>query len=396
MSNIREYTRKKENAQTKDYKKEIRKHRLAIFYRTSLAVVVVIAIVTLISFQEKNKVYESYQVVAEVPRSAATTAWSKNLGGYVLNYSKDGANCADTKGNVIWNQTYEMQSPIVDICENTVAIGDYNGNSIFVMDTTGIKGEIDTGMPIRDFCVAANGVVAVILDDATTTWIYLFDSQGKTLSNFKTTMKISGYPVEVAISNSGILLGVSFLYVDSGEVKNRVAFYNFGDVGQNQIDKLVSGYDYSDSIVPEMKFMNGSTVFALADNRLMIYKGDQIPSHHAETLLADEIQSVFYNEKYIGLVCLETSSEEKYRLDLYNDSGKVVQSIRFNMQYKDILIEDEKITIYNDSECVIYSVNGLQKYEGTFLQTVHNLIPTAKANKYLAITDDKIQTIELR
>ena len=49
------------------------------------------------------------------------------LGSNILTYSKDGANCMDSKGVVLWNQTYEMQNPMVDINGSVVAIGDYNG-----------------------------------------------------------------------------------------------------------------------------------------------------------------------------------------------------------------------------------------------------------------------------
>ena len=40
----------------------------------------------------------------------------------------------DIKGNAVWNQTFEMQNPIVDVCQNVVAIGDYNGRVIYVMN----------------------------------------------------------------------------------------------------------------------------------------------------------------------------------------------------------------------------------------------------------------------
>ena len=71
-----------------------------------------------------------------------------------------------------------MQNPIVDINGSVVAIGDYNGRVIYVMDTNGRIGEVTTNLPIRDFSVAANGVVAVILDDSKITRINLYDKAG--------------------------------------------------------------------------------------------------------------------------------------------------------------------------------------------------------------------------
>ena len=48
--------------------------------------------------------------------------------------------CTDAKGKVIWNQTYEMQDPMVRTCSNVVAVGDYNGRNIYVSDTAGNLG----------------------------------------------------------------------------------------------------------------------------------------------------------------------------------------------------------------------------------------------------------------
>ena len=166
----------------------------------------------------------------------------------------------DIKGNAVWNQTFEMQNPIVDVCQNVVAIGDYNGRVIYVMNTSGIMGSITTNRPIRDFCVASNGVVAVVLDDNDVTQICLYDSQGEELVTFRTTMKDSGYPVNVSISPSGELACVSYLFVDSGQMKSSVALYNFGPVGKNNVNNYVSGYDYQNSIVPFTRFLDDKSV----------------------------------------------------------------------------------------------------------------------------------------
>ena len=222
----------------------------------------------------------------------------------------------DVKGNAVWNQTFEMQNPMVDICQNAVAIGDYNGRTIYVMNTAGVMGSITTSKPIRDFCVASNGVVAVVLDDTDTTWIYLYDANGKELIYFRTTMKESGYPINVSISPNGQIVCVSYLFVDSGQMKSSVAFYNFGDVGQNSTNNYVSGYDYLNAIVPLTRFLDNKSVFAVSDDRIMFYAGAQKPMSVAEKLISDDVQSVYYGGEYIGLVFNNTENSNRYKLDV--------------------------------------------------------------------------------
>ena len=78
--------------------------------------------------------------------------------------------------------------------------------------------------------------------------------------------------------------------------KGSVAFYNFSSVGQNFVDNFASGADYVDAVIPYLTFINGDTAFAVADNRLVIYSGDQRPKSTADVSLEEEIQSIFYNE----------------------------------------------------------------------------------------------------
>jgi len=72
-------------------------------------------------------------------------------------------------------------------------------------------------------------------------------------------MDDGGYPISISLSPSGELLAVSYLYVDAGVVKSNVVFYNFGPVGANQSDYMVSAYTYSDLVVPKVQFMNNDT-----------------------------------------------------------------------------------------------------------------------------------------
>ena len=84
--------------------------------------------------------------------------------GYVT-YSRDGVSYTDSQGNAIWNQTYQMQSPIVFVRDGWVAVGDYNGHIIYNISADGTVQEIDTNLPIKNLTVSANGVVAAVLEE---------------------------------------------------------------------------------------------------------------------------------------------------------------------------------------------------------------------------------------
>lgn len=400
MVNVRDYLKKKKDRDDEkvrvSYREKIKSHKFTIFYRMVLVIILIAAIIAALYVQWKNKIYSQTVILSSVEINITQDSNLMPFSGYLLTYSKDGAGCMDVKGSAVWNQTFEMQNPIVDICQNVVAIGDYNGRTIYVMNTSGIMGNITTNRPIRDFCVASNGVVAVVLDDMDTTWIYLYDAQGKELIYFRTTMKESGYPVNVSISPNGQLVCVSYLFVDSGQMKSSVAFYNFGDVGQNSTNNYVSGYDYMNAVVPIARFLDNRSVFAVADDRVMFYAGTQVPTTVAENLVSDDIQSVYYGGEYVGLVFNSTEDSNRYRLDVYHKSGELRQSIKFDIDYRDILFHEDQIIIYNETECCIYNGNGTEKYRGRFEKTALMLIPQSGTYRYMVVTPDSIDVIELQ
>ena len=400
MTNVRDYLKKKKERQDDryriSYREKIKSHKFTIFYRTFLVIVLIAAIIGALYIQWKNKVYTQIAVLSSAEISIVQGSGLLPFSGHLLTYSKDGAGCMDIKGNAVWNQTFEMQNPIVDVCQNVVAIGDYNGRNIYVMDTAGVLGNITTNKPMRDLCVASNGVVAVVLDDTDITWIYLYSATGKELASFRTTMKDSGYPISVSISPNAQLVCVSYLYVDGGQMKSSVAFYNFGDVGKNSTNNYVSGYDYLDVVVPLTRFLDDRSLFAVSDDRIMFYSGAQKPVTAAESLISDNVQSVFYGEEYVGLVYISRESSNRYRLDVYHKSGELRQSIEFDIEYSDILFHDDQIIIYNESECTIYNSNGMEKYNGRFDKTVLELIPQSNAYRYMLVTPDSVDLVELQ
>lgn len=403
MSNVRDYLKEREKrlaaAPSTNYKDKIKSHRLSILYRTILAVALIVVVIAFLVIQWKNKVFTECVVSSSSPITVVKSANVEKLGNHILLYSKDGASCLDNKGNALWNQTFEMQNPIVSICGDVAAIGDYNGRTIYVCSSTQQMGTVKTNLPIRKICVSANGVVAAVLDDSDITRILLYDANEDTetsIVDIKASMDKSGYPVSLSLSPNGKLLAISYLYVDSGNLKSSVAFFNFGEVGKNESDNYVSGYDYLDTVIPYIQFMSNSTSFGVSDDRIVFFEGSERPSNIASTLLEEEVQGVYYNEDYVGLVFRNQTGESVYRLDVYNTSGNKVHSQFFDIEYTDIVLNKDHIIIYNDMDCQICNVEGVDKFSGEFEKPTSLIIPTSSLYKYTAVTSNSIEIIELR
>lgn len=398
MADIRSYLKEKEKREKnqENYKVKIRKHRLTAFYRVLLVLLAVGALMTLVIIQYRKHVYTGYDIVSSIPRESISDSYDVRLGNAILTYSKDGAHSTDFKGNVLWNQTYQMQDIKLAICRNVAAIGNWNGRNIYIGGADRQLGEITTSMPIQDLAVSATGRVAVIMSDANMTHVNTYSPDGQQLYDGKFYMHSAGYPTALALSPNGEMLGISFTYLDAGVMKTNIAFYNFGPVGDNQSDHFMSGYTYSDLFVPYIRFLDDETSFAVGDSRLMIYKGAQKPVIAAEYLYDQEVCSVHNSDKYIGLVFYSDTSEARYRMDVYDNKAAQVGSFYFDMDYTDIFFGQDNFTVYSDTECMVMTLQGMEKYSGRFSQSVRLMIPIGNSYKYLLVTDNSLDTIQLK
>ena len=379
----------------KEFEKKLRRHRLSNIYRISIGLIIVLILLGSAYYNYQKQIYSDYDISKEITYSEAPSAHYLEFNGNILRYSQDGASAFNIDNDMIWNVTFEMQNPIADSCKDYVALGDYMGTTIYIFNSEGLKGTIDTSTPLRNFCVSGTGSVAVVMEEEEVTWIKLFDVNGVNVASDKTTMARSGYPVRVDISDDGILLSVSHLFVDSGVLSTKVAFYNFGAVGQNEIDNLVSGFEYTNTIVSEVCFMNADTTYAVGDDRFVIYKGAQKPESTYEKLISENILSVFNNNQYVGLVFDDSNGENKYRVEVYNDEGTLVCSQGFDTDYTDIAFYKDLVIVYGAEECEIYNMSGLKKYSGSFEKSAIIVLPESKS-KYLIVSGDGMEEIKLK
>lgn len=396
MGDIDETLKEKREDIRISYEKKIRRHRLSILYRIVIIAVIIVVIIGTMYYNYQKMVYSDYEVLKTITYSEALNAKYVPFNGNMLRYSQDGASAFNISNDMIWNETFEMQNPLCDVCGDYIAIGDYMGTTIYVYNSEGLQGSIDTSTPLKRFCVSGNGNVAVVLEDEDVTWIKLYNVNGINIASDRTTMSKSGYPVSIDISDDGIILAVSYLFVDSGVMSTSVAYYNFGAVGQNEIDNLVSGYNYSGTIVPYVKFINEDTSFVVGDDSFAVFKGAQKPESIMTMELENNVESVFCSSDYIALLFSNDEGEKNFRMEIYDDEGNPVSTLEFDMEYSYITINRDMIIIYSSDECEIYNIQGLMKFKGSFDQSVISILPTATNSRYLVVHGDCMEEIKLK
>ena len=255
--------------QTDEKIKEHRK-RMLIIAIASVAVVIIAAIIIYNSLD--GITYSDYSIVSSVNRDDTESAsYIEYEGGYIR-YSDDGIAYFDSSNTSIWNQTYSMQKPQVKMCGDCIAVGDINGSKIYIFNKSGMLGSVDASLSISQIEVGKQGVVAAVLEDNAANYINLYDATGNKIYSVKTTLKGDGYPLDISISDDATKLMASYLYVSGETMKTNVVFYNFSDVGQNETERVVGGFNnYDSTIVGDVQFMNDNKAVAVGENIVSIY-----------------------------------------------------------------------------------------------------------------------------
>ncbi len=367
-----------------------------ILHWTGIAAALIVFL-ALVLFLASQRVYSGYSVSTVMEMSSQDDTSFTTLGSNVVYYSKDGASCINAGGNVVWSVSYEMQKPLVSRAGDILAIGDYNGSTIYLQNASETLGTINTNMPIAALSASESGEVAAVLMDTDVTWVYLFDNEGNTIAYFKTTMSQSGYPVSVSVSPSGELVCVSHLLTNSTGVTSSIAFYNFGDVGQNVAENNVSGFNYDNEIFPVTAYLSDSVCAAVSDSRIAFFTGKQIPASGNNALFTNEVKAVYTGDGYIGILFADEDGDQRYELRIYDASGEVTGTIMLDEDFTNIQIVGKAIYVNNDTSLSIYTVGGKERYSGDFDDTVRAVIPRKDTIRklYLA-TDTGIEQMTLR
>ena len=338
--------------------------------------------------------YTSVRTVDTYPVSGAASNEYKQFADGVLKYSRDGISYLDQKGSEVWNQPYQIQNPVVDVNETSGAVADKGGNAILVFNEEGLRGEIETDLPIERISVSEQGIVSVILIDESSSQILCYDAAGNILVEHKTSVNGTGYPMDAALSPDGEILQVLYLYTQDGTITSRVAYYNFGQEGESETDHQVTEQEYKDVVMADGFFMNQSVSAAVGDNMLTIFRGKSVPEEAVKVEIDKEIKSVFHSQKYIGMI-LKNEGKEGYELRLYNERGQMAMSEDFSGDYSNVKICGSQVIMYDGKNCSIFTRGGIQKFEGEMNSNILEIFPVAGVNKYIVMNENGMEVVRL-
>lgn len=379
-----------------EIEKKIRAHRVRRMRRIAIIVGVCVAAFIGYYVYMQHKTYDEYTVTEEISRSDSSAAKYLAYDSGYLKYSNDGASYVSMDNTLLWNQSYEMADPMVSICDSYVAVADRDGETIYVMNEDGLQCEITVNMPISRVEVASQGTVAVLMEESGTGYLSLFDTNGDQIAEGAIHVENSGIPMDIALSTNGKNLAVSIVDVSSGSAGTTIQFYNFGTTGQNQIDNLVGSFTYADTVMPDLVYVDDSTLLAFADQGVYTFSGASSPQESAALAVDDEIMSIFYDDSYFGLVYSDASRDSGRVIKVYDTSCKEQVTIETEFSYDSIgFLDNHEICLLNSGQCSIFTLGGLEKFTYAFEEEIIAVFHDRGFRKYVILKEDITECVRL-
>lgn len=387
------FTSKKEELE-KIREKRAREKRIKII--VALVLFFGMAFVGYILFNSRSDYY-IYQKEEEIEDNAGAS-YEAFESGY-LKYTNNGIEYQEPFGRSKWNVSISYAHPFLVTSDSYAVLGDKGENSLVLFDRKGKVKELVFKYPLVQATVSAQGITEVILEGEGSNYIQVYGKNGKMIADMKSSVDETGYPVTAAISPDGTQLAVSFYSINAAETRTSVVFYDLSRQLQSDDVTLKGGFDYKDTLIPKISFMNDSTVAVFGNTATYFYNIKDEPRKKKEIHFEQEIQSIFENDKYVGYVMDNTQKPEdgKYEIMLFNRKGNRMLDCKLDMNYDFIKMWGNHIIATRDNECTIINKRGNILFQGKIEgDKIESVLPVRGWRTYQIVFRDRIVKMKLR
>lgn len=375
-------------------RRQVKRHRQSVLGQWTIRIVVAVMIVTGTCLVIENQTYTSVTTADSYKKNTEDSNQYAAFSDGMIRYSRDGVVFLNKKNQEKWIQPCQIQNPVIDINEDVFAVADIGGNTIMIFQKNGLKGEIETTLPIEKIAVSNQGIVSAILKNESTPQIISYDAVGNILVEHQVNLNSTGYPISLDMSADGKNLLVSYLSTKNGTLKSVFASYNFGQAGQQKTDNLVYTEEFEQTVVADVFYMDASTSVAVGDKSFVIYEGTQSVKKKKEVNLNQEIRSEFHSDKYIGFV-LTNQDKSGYEVQLYDKTGKQMINREITGEYSHAKLAGDEMILFDGTKGCVISDTGIQRFKGDWGMDVQDVVPTEGIHRYLLAGADELRVVYL-
>lgn len=318
--------------------------------------------------------------------------------GY-LKYSMNGIEFQKEFGRSQWNVALSFAHPFLAKSDSYAILGDKGENTLILFNKKGKVRELTLKYPLVQATVSDQGIMEVVLEGTSSNYIQVYAKNGELIADMRSSVDETGYPVTAAISPDGTQLAVSYYSISGTGSKSSIVFYDFSRQLQSDDVTLKGGFDYEDTLIPKLSFVDKNMVAAFGNRATYFYNIEDTPKVTNEIKFTKDIESIFENDKYIGYVIDNSDEPEggKYVLQVYNKKGSKKLERKLDMNYDSIVMWGKEIIAVRENECTILNVKGNILFQGELDgDGIESIMPAKGWRTYHVIFRDKVVEMKLQ
>lgn len=380
-----------------ELEEKIHRHRRKVLTKVAITVVILVVIVVAVRLWSELRSYDSYEVKQTIEEGDKSAVSYDNFCGNIVEYSNDGILYMDGDGEQIWNQSFEMTKPEISKCKNYLTAYDKGGTKLFIIEKDGVKKELETSMPIVTACISKQGIVAVLVNEDDKYYVKMYDETGKEIASGEFFGEQGRVPIDIALSYDAKKLAVDMVDITKGKIDTTISFYNFGTVGQNEIDNNVGTYTYEDVLVPDITYVSDDTMIAIGDSKIMTFTGSQKPELDETIEFKQEVNDVYYNEKYVGIAYGNNDENCTSHIEVYDLNGNTIMENNTEIPYTKIgLNANNEVCVMSDYECELFTIHSVKKFSCKFDSKIYDILYENGGNNYIFVYEGKVDEVRLK
>lgn len=343
--------------------------------------------------------FDEYEIAKSWNRTDSAESKYKSFKGNLIKYSGDGIFYTGFDGTLIWNYTYDMTNPCIDIKDSYIIAYDKKGTEVDIFSTKGFEKQLTTTTPIVEARVAGQGTVALLLQENNTSYVQMYDKRGTLLVSGEIHPENRGFPISMAVSSDATRLLLSILNVNNGEITSELVFYDFTSAGKAEEDNIVATHTYIGTLIPKVEYLKNDKAIALGDSKIVIFNNNLRATVVKEISSEEEMKSVFYNDDHFGFITEKEleNGELVNELKVYNLYGFKNITKDITDSYSEVsLMDNDEILLMNDTDIAIYNLQGFEKFKSSFGEKIYSVVPGMTSRRYYLIEETKTEEIGLK
>ena len=363
------------------------------YLATALVVVIAVGAAVLISQRIRNRTFESYEVETSEERADSVSRFAY-VDGSALRYSGDGASLMKKDLSSVWNASFEMSDPRVDICGSEILFYDRGGTAVYIYNTKEKVASFNLEKPILLARISEKGTVAVLLRDGEKTQFVYYTKEGTEIASGESTMTDPGYPFAMAISDDGMKAAISYLTVTGGTTGTAVRFYHFRS-GKQGSDNLAGELLLDGSFAPDLQYLGGRCV-VFRDNGFTVVSSPSSMSDSREVDFNRDIVSTFCDDSHIGFIFRSDDRNHLFEMSIYTTAGNLISETYIDHSFSRVHVCGDEVIVSGETDLSVFSMKGVRRFEGTLREGNVADVLKAGRQRYLVLTDQTMEVIRLR